>query len=359
MMKLSQILLTAFLLILLVACGKPVETTVQEDSITATVTSLITKVASRTPFPTGTLMPTLITLTSTLNPAQQTWLSTAIAIQQTKNAVTQQAIKVRSTKIAEFPTVDCSESSFYSEISPDGEWIASSCGYKRNQTLIVQNKEGTKWVLEFNDFLHPSYSNEETPGWLKTVFWDTEGKYLYFTTSLGWSGGGNLCFPGYGTNGLFRINLKTGSWVTLISPPEYFPGDEIKFSPTGRRYATNINGIMVADINTGEVVQIDASGVIEFNWSPDGTNLAYSVASCNEEGFVISSSAYIWNALTKQSRLILTTEEILLSPSSWDNHSTLRIEGEKLIDGNYLYTIYLYDITQETVVLTGTATPQP
>lgn len=355
-MKLTNIFFTTFLLILLVACGNFVETTVQEENlITATVpftdTLLVTKVPSRTPTMTKTL-------TSTLNPTQQTWLSTAITIQRTENAVTQQAIEAKSTTIAEFPIINCSESSFYSEISPDGEWIASSCGYKRNQTLILQNKEGIEWILEFKDFLPPSFS-EGGSGSLHAVFWDTEGKYLYFTTSLGWSGGGDLCFPGYGTNGLFRLNLKTGSWITLINPPEYFPGDEIKFSPTGRRYATNVSGIIITDINTGEVTQIDAFGVIEFNWSPDGTNLAYSVASCNEEGFVVSSSLYIWNALTTQSRLILTTEEILLSPSSWENNSTLRITGEKLIDYNYLYTIYLYDITQETVVFTGTATPQP
>jgi hypothetical protein len=349
-MKILHTFLIGFILILLVACSNPVETTAQhENLITLKPTFAQKPTITSTPSPSRTPVPTILTSTATSNPTQQTWHSTAIAFQRTKNAATQQAMEVKSTMITEFPVVDCDLSSFYGEISPNEEWIAGSCGYKRDQTLVVQNKEGIKWILEFNDFLHPSFSNAGMPGSLIPFFWSAEETYLYFTTSLGWSGGGDLCFPGYGTNGLFRLNLKTGSWVTLISPPQYFPEDEIKFSPTGRRYAIDLNGITINDLQTGEVIQISASGVIKFNWSPDGTNLAYSVASCNEEGFVASSSVYIWNALINQSRLIFTTEEILLSPSFWDDNSILRIEGEKLVEHNYQYTIYLFDISQETL----------
>lgn len=359
-MKIPNIFLTGFLLVLLVACGNSAETTTQEEYL-ITVTPTFTKKPTITSplLPSRTPIIKLLTPTPSSNPTQETWHSTAIALQQTKNAVTEQALQTKSANIADFPDYDCNQNGFYNQISPNGEWIVFSCGYKREQTLVVLNKEGIKWVLDFNDFLHPSYSNQGMPGLLAPVFWDSEGTYLYFTTSLGWSGGGDLCFPGYGTNGLFRLNLKTGSWVTLVSPPDYFPGDEIKFAPTGRRYAIDINGIMITDLKTGEVTTIDASGVIGINWSLDGTNLAYSTASCNEEGSVVSSSVYIWSALTNQSRLILTTEEILLSPSSWDDNSTLRIEGQKLIDLNYQYTIYLYDITRGTLVSTSTATPYP
>jgi tricorn protease-like protein len=54
------------------------------------------------------------------------------------------------------------------------------------------------------------------------------------------------------------------------------------FSPTGRRYAINRFGMMITDLQTGAITQIDTSDVMDFIWSPDGKYLAYSVASCGE-----------------------------------------------------------------------------
>ncbi len=80
-----------------------------------------------------------------------------------------------------------------------------------------------------------------------------------------------------------------------------FPGDMIRFSSTGRRYAVDINGITITDLQSGEVIQINVSRVMDLIWSPDGTKLAYSISRCNEEGFVIDSSLYIWDALKNES----------------------------------------------------------
>lgn len=296
----------------------------------------------------------------TLDPTQQARRS----VFQTERAETkqsQQAWDDRKTQVAQFPDI-CGLSNFNamvnsSEISPDGNWIESYCD--ENQTMIVQNKQGITWKLALTDFLSPD-SPEGMWGVLYPTFWSAEGEYLYFTIGLGYSGGGDDCFPqsNIGNYGLFRLNLRTGQWATLIPTTNSFPGYGIEFSPTGRRYAATINGVMITDLNTGEVVNIDVSGVIQgFSWSPDGTHLAYSVASCGEDFSVESSSAYVWDALTDQTQTLVSTNEMVLRNVSWSNNWTIRVEGEKYISTNTLYTIYVYDISQGNLVFTGTATP--
>lgn len=355
-MKLPHIFLTGILLILLVACGNPVESTVQKDNL-ITVTSTFTQklTTTSTPLSSETPTPTFFTPTATLNPTQQIWLSTAIVIKETQRAADEQTREKTGKEIDQFAT-GC-EDSYDFDVSPDAKWLATSCGDKTYSILVVQNKEGIKWVLEFKDFLPPSFSKEdESPGGLRALFWDVEGEYLYFTSTIGWSGGGNFCFPdSVSTLGLFRLNLKTDSRVTLIPPPDYFPGDKIRFSSTGRRYAVDINGITITDLQTGEVIQINVSGVMELIWSPDGTKLAYSTSRCNEEGFVIDSSLNIWDALKNESRLILRTEKTLLYPDSWEDISRLSISGEEYIPEikNTNYTLYEYDITQDELIFIG------
>lgn len=340
---------------LLVACGNkispvltaPVEVIVTQKSFDSTVTV----------FPnTQVSMPSPST---TLDPTQQARRSTF----QTKTAETKQRQQMwddEATQAAQFPDT-CGYSTFNafmnsSEISPDGNWMALDCHKKH--TMIVQNKQGIRWDLTFTDFLSPD-SPEGMPGGLDQKFWSPEGEYLYFAIWLGYSGGGNECFPqqSRGDYGLFRLSLKTGSWVTLIPSTDAFPGYGIEFSPTGRRYAVTINGIMINDLKTGEVANVDVSGVIQgFSWSPDGTHLAYSVASCGEE-FLESSSVYVWDALTGQTQMLISTNDMLLIPELWSDNLTLRVVGRKYVSLDTLYTIFIYDISQENLVFTGTATP--
>jgi Tol biopolymer transport system component len=271
--------------------------------------------------------------------------------------LTQQARYIEATQVAQFS--DGCEDVDYSvnDISPDGKWLASSCGNQRDQTLVVQNKEGTNWVLNFKDFVHPdSFLDADPRGVLFSEFWSPDGEYLYFAPVLGYEGGGNDCFPGIGLYGLFRLDLRTGSWVTLIPATHVFPGYEIDFAPTGRRYATDMNGVTITDLKTGRVTQIDVDGVIDLSWSPDGTRLAYSVATCGEQ-VVESSAAYVWDASTNQSQVLLTTNETVLRPEAWVDNTTLRVTGEEWIGGDLLYTVYIYDLVQQGLAFTGTATP--
>lgn len=312
--------------------------------------------------PTSTSTPTQTYTESAIpkpteNTTQQAWRATAIAIATATRAVSNLAHANEATQAAQFP-VACDGVSFpQGDVSPNGKWLASSCGYKRDQTMVVQNKEGVKWTLEFKDFLSPKSPNG-VPGALYPLFWSPDEDYLFFATDLGYSGGGNDCFPGMGAYGLFRLSLATGEWTTFISPID-FPGYEIEFSITGRRYAADIDGVLIADLQTGEVTQINESGVMDLSWAPDGAHLAYSIARCGEDE-VRTSAVYIWDASTNQIQILTTTEgRIILRPESWVDNSTLRIREEKLVGLDNFYMIYVYDIAQGLLISTGTATPPP
>jgi hypothetical protein len=245
----------------------------------------------------------------------------------------------------------------FSQISPDGKWFATSCGSKRNQTLVVQNQEGIKWVFHFADFLSSDF--EEMPGSFSVFAWSLDGRFVYFTKSLGYSGGGNQCFPGHGYSGLYRLHLKTGTVTTLISSrDDSFPGDEIRFSPTREYYAVDNTGVTITNLVSGEVTVIDTSGVMEMSWSPDGRFLAFSVAECGET-LVESSSISVWDSSTNQTQVLFSTDEMLLRPDSWINNSTLRFEGETWIGNNNLYTLFEYDLAEDKMIFSGTATPRP
>lgn len=117
---------------------------------------------------------------------------------------------------------------------------------------------------------------------------------------------------------------------------------------------------MITDLKTGAIIKIDIPDIVEgLSWSPDGRHLAFSVASCNEQGAVKSSSVYIWDALKNEKHVLFTSEDMVLRPESWIDNSTLRFTGEKIVDLNMLYTIYVYNIEQQSLVFSGTATPSP
>ncbi len=349
-----SIILTTFVILTLAACSGPVTVELTREA-TATQTQT-------PPQPTSTRTPA-VTLTPIppIDLTQQTWYSTAAAIQKTERAVSQQNWDLKETQITEF-SIDCERINLlYSQISPDGNWAAVSCGNKINQTLIVQKRDGTKWVLDFQAYLSPE-THKDIMGNLGAKFWSPDSEYLFFTLGLGYDGGGDYCFPipgDYGDYGLFRLEAKTGEWVTLIPSTDNFPGYEIEFSPTGRRYAASLDGITVSDLRTGETKSITTNGVVErLIWSPDGKSLAYSVASC-DEGNVKSSETYTWNAVTNTTKLLMKADDQVLRPEFWVNHQTLRIIGEEHHGLDTFFTIYQYDIEQGNLLFTATATPYP
>lgn len=339
------------------ACGAQVSI-----NVTNTVTFNVSSQEINTHTP--TLPPTLRashTPIPTVDATHQTWRATAIAIQTAERTESMEAWYAKETQISEF-SIDCDRINMYSSnISTNGNWFAASCDDKENSTLVVRNKDGAKWVLEFRDFLSKE-SPEGMSGLIYPKFWSPDGNYLYFTIGLGYSGGGNFCFPepwDRGEYGLFRLDLLSGIWSTIIPSTDDFPGYEIDFSPTGRRFAISLDGVMISDINTGENIQLGINEIIErMSWSPDGKYLAYASAICDDEK-IISSTVYIWDTTTSQSQILVEMDGMILRPELWVNNSTLRIAGEVIIDFDSTYTIYEYVIEPRDLLFSGTETPNP
>jgi hypothetical protein len=345
-------ILILFSLVVLVGCMtpstsivKPTFTSITTASATTALISTLTSIPSETPTPTN-------------DPAYLAWHATAIGIYESQETARWQAWDEISTQVAGFPLSCEVIDRWSSSISPDGNWFASSCSGYLDQKLVVVNKEGAKWVLTFEDFLPPE-KDKDARGSLDPKFWSPGGEYLYFTSHLGYSGGGSQCMYTFnGAYGLFRLNLNTGSWNTLLSANDNFPGDQILFSPTGKYYAASINGVTITVLKTGESFNTKIPGVMQLSWSPDGMHLVYSVAKCGEF-FVKTSSIYIWDVETNQTRTLITVDGILLNPESWIDNSTLRILGEKWDVKPEMMIIYEFDIIQGRQTFSETVTPSP
>lgn len=241
--------------------------------------------------------------------------------------MTKQAFEMRATQIAGFPAMCDDFGQQDTSLSPDGNWLAIHCGYKRNQILEIVSSEGKQWVLQFKDYLAEEYIIDgSTPmGGLYPAHWTPDEGYLYFTSYIAWDGGGT-CVYSFGYEGLYRINLNSGAVSTTLSDGSF--GYEIAFSPSGRWLAYDAIETVVLDLITGDKFIIEAGDKVvgDLTWSPDGSELAFATCRSSQDGFDIEKSTVeIYSLEMHTSRTILEAEKIFFEIMAWDGNNSLRI----------------------------------
>jgi hypothetical protein len=310
---------------------------------------------SNSPFPKSTIFATITsTIALTYTPTSQP----SCTPQPPKPTPT---IDTYSTQIAGFP-LSCKDfSNWNTSISPNGNWLAVSCGYKTSQTLEIVKATGGRWTLYFKDYLLDEFkTNGESNamGNLYPIHWTNDETYLYFASIIAFDGGGT-CFYGFGVQGLYRINLVDEK-VSMILPSTS-GGYDIAFSPTGRRLAYQGSGEpVILDLQTGEetIIKVGDNITGNFTWSPDGKELAYGTCQMYQDGngnyLVKKSGIRIFSIQEKSSRTVLELEKNFLTIDGWSDDNVIKVENEDFQAGNFV-SLYI-DAPSGNLVA---ATPTP
>jgi WD40 repeat protein len=220
----------------------------------------------------------------------------------------------KATEIAQFP-IQCTNFNTFdgAVISPNGNWLAVTCGDNHDQTLEIVNHSGQRWVLQFKDYILPEYVSDNhanTDGNLYPVHWSGDDGFLYFVAYVAYDEGG-ACFFGYGVHGLFRMDLRDGKVSTILSPVSAIDKYHLTFSPTGRRlaYQKDVSSPFILDLQTGQQTAIlikkdeYAGGLV---WSDNGLQLAYATCKVNRITYTEEKSAImIYSVQENTSKTVL------------------------------------------------------
>jgi hypothetical protein len=240
-------------------------------------------------------------------------------------------------------------------ISPNGEWMFCA------PNAAVMRRDGHELAIAFGDM---------KPEWLTRIgplHWSSDGDYLYFSTGYELDGG---CGPIFGDfNGLFRVNLVTGSVHAVLPPLDV--GDGLytySISPTGRRlaYVHSFSGdnsllAQIQDLKTGDVQSVELGSAFEeaggFIWSPDGTKLLVQMRHREDPNpprcFADKTTVILVDALNKTHEVLFGDYPGDLRVQRWSEDNELRYWTA---EDNLVRS---YDLDTASYRLVGTATPFP
>ena len=231
----------------------------------------------------------------------------------------QQMVDASATQSAGFPAV-CEGSRDLpplSSFSPDHNWMAAACNLSAEQSLEIVNKDGRQWVLPFRDFLAEEdlITHEDQPsttplGGLSPIYWTSDNVYLYFASYILGRDGGELCYSGSGYQGLFQLNLNSGSVAPILAATTSHFGYQFSFSPDGRwlAYTYQNEQPVILNLKTGESISVQPGGEKTggLTWAPDGSQLAYPFCEQDLSHFtIVRSGIKVYSPKTQTLTLLL------------------------------------------------------
>ena len=337
---------TIFIIVLIISCSFALcacgsSTVAPHPSISLTplekktfepgsLTSPLTPYSSRTPT-------VVMTHEPTITPHPSNILTIMASLTPSATPIPEHFAEL-ATQATSFPSA-CKNPIRYT-LSPSKNWLVLWCGEfsQEDRSFEISNKAGTKWVLQY-----PNYD-------LEPVNWTNDEHYMYFTSYIGFDGGGT-CFYGYEISGLYRLDLETGT-VTVVLP--WRPADEgyeVSFSPGGDMLAYNAGHPTIIDMHTGEVNEFYKGDdqVGDMTWSPDGSRLIYSTSRCSlsSSGRIeMKSSIEIYSLASKTRMSILQIEEGVLRIRPQAGSTLLKLASDRGSNKDVWY----FDWTSESLV---------
>jgi hypothetical protein len=315
--------------------------------------------------PTRTHVPTFFpspyyspTPTPTFSPDQI--ISTSQSLYETVSAT--QTIDIAQEMIPTQFFVSCSPvDTFLSSLSPNGKWYAAVCGdFESDLYLIVQNSTGKRWELNYSDYLDPA-TYGVIPGVLNPEKWSDDGTELFFSTlSGGMDPEGEQCFVFWPHYSLYRLSLETGEVTDIIKPDIQSSFFFFSFSPDEQFLASNHDGMTIVNLSTGASRLLNVNSPYSFEWSPDGSMLAYSVATCEPGVYPAKkSSVYVYYLGTGKTKKIKTIDGVVIKVVGWQDAEHIRIASQLVVKDeiprDYSYTRYIYDVVEEKYVIVSSS----